>query len=62
MKRTPPFYSFVRGIGVKDVYHDNDECAIARSVEEVYRLPGNGKNRTHCAFCAILNKALGRSR
>ena len=56
MKRNAPFYSLVRGIGVKDVYHDNDECTIAKSVEEFYRLPGKGKNRAHCAFCAILNE------
>jgi hypothetical protein len=60
MKRELPFHSQVRGIGVADVYHTNDACPIARSIEEAYRLPGTGLNRPLCVFCSLLNEGYQR--
>ena len=56
MKRELPFHSKVRGIGVVDVYHSNNDCPIARSIGEEYRLPGKGLNRPACVFCTMLNE------
>ncbi|MFD2720712.1 hypothetical protein ACFST9_18465 [Hymenobacter monticola] len=40
--RIPAFYSPLRGIGLEEVWHDNDECPVARSIAPADRQPGGG--------------------
>ncbi|MBD2722033.1 hypothetical protein MUN81_16520 [Hymenobacter sp. 5317J-9] len=54
--RIPPFYSPLRGIALTDVWHDNDECPVARSIAPADRVPGTGQPRPRCPYCALLDR------
>ena len=58
----PPFYSFLRGIALEDLWHDNDECQIGLSIALAERLPGKDHIRKHCQYCDLLNPPLAKSR
>lgn len=45
------FYSFVRGIAVEDMWHDNDECQIGQSIAPADRLAGRDHILKHCWLC-----------
>lgn len=53
-----PFYSLLRGIAVEDVWHDNTECPLGRSIYPGERVIGKGELTKHCPYCAVLNKAV----
>ncbi|RZK24571.1 MAG: hypothetical protein EOO56_00805 [Hymenobacter sp.] len=53
-----PFHSFMRGIAVEDLWHDNDECQIGLSIGLIYRVAGTGSIGKHCQYCALLNQPL----
>jgi hypothetical protein len=53
--RVQPFYSFLRGIALEDLWHDNDACQVGQSIAPVDRRPGTDDIHKHCPFCAILN-------
>ena len=53
--RVPPFHSFLRGIAVEDLWHDNDACQVGQSIARADRIPGTDDIRKHCPFCALLN-------
>ncbi|MBF9221137.1 hypothetical protein [Hymenobacter ruricola] len=55
--RIPAFYSPLRGIALDDVWHDNDECTVARSVAPADRRPGKGPSGKRCPYCALLDRA-----
>jgi hypothetical protein len=50
-----PFYSFVRGIAVEDMWHNDDDCQIGQSVAPADRLAGKNHILKHCWLCASLN-------
>jgi hypothetical protein len=54
--RIPPFYSPLRGIALEEVWHDNDECTVARSIAPADRLPGQCPSRKRCPYCALLDR------
>lgn len=51
----PPFYSWLRGAALEDVWHDNDECGIAKTIALADRIAGKDDIRTRCKFCALLD-------
>jgi hypothetical protein len=55
---TSPFHSQFRGIAVEDLWHDNTECQIGGSIAAIDRLPGKGRQRKHCPYCALHNLPL----
>jgi len=54
--RIPPFYSPLRGIALDEVWHDNDECTVARSIAPADRIAGVGAPRKRCPYCAVLDR------
>ncbi|MBF9238073.1 hypothetical protein I2I05_11770 [Hymenobacter sp. BT683] len=56
--QVPPFYSPWRGLALRDVWHDNDACFVAKSIPPLHRLPGTGPTgRARCEYCALLTGA-----
>lgn len=55
MRTRHPFYSLLRGIAVEDVWHDNTECPIGRSIQPGERIHGTGFLTKHCPYCQVLN-------
>lgn len=53
--RVPPFYSFRRGLALTDVWHDNDECPLGRSITPADRVRDTDDVRHRCAYCAMLD-------
>jgi hypothetical protein len=53
--RVPSFYSHLRGIALTDVWHDNDECPLGRSIAPADRIRGTTDIRHRCAYCAMLD-------
>ena len=53
-----PFYSLLRGIAVEDVWHDNTECPIGRSIQPRERVMGKGALTKYCPYCQVLNAAV----
>jgi len=54
--RIPPFYSPLRGIALDDVWHDNDECTVARSIAPADRRAGLGPSHKRCPYCVLLDR------
>jgi hypothetical protein len=59
--RIPPFYSPLRGIALEEVWHDNDECPVARSLAPPDRRAGKGPSGKRCSYCALLDRPAGRA-
>jgi hypothetical protein len=57
-----PFYSPLRGAAVEDLWHDNDECPLGKSIAPADRLAGTGRIRKHCHCCAILNEPVKKQK
>jgi hypothetical protein len=53
--RVEPFFSPFRGIAVEEVWHNNDQCQIARSIASPERLPGTN-DRKHCKYFQLHNQ------
>ena len=56
--RTTPFHSLLRGLALGDVWHDNDECPLARSIARPDRRQGVPLTFKQCNYCALLNQKL----
>ena len=55
---TRPFYSLLRGIAVEDVWHDNTECPLGRSIQATERVVGKGALTKHCPYCEVLTQVV----
>ena len=53
--QTLPFYTLAYRYGSEAVWHDNDECSIARGIALVDRKEGQDHLRSHCKTCLLLN-------
>lgn len=58
--RIAPFYSPLRGIALEDLWHDNSDCPLGRSVALVDRIAGKNAIHKRCPYCAILDEANSR--
>lgn len=56
--RVTPYYSFLRGMALEDLWHDNDECPLGQSIAAADRIPGKDHIRKRCPFCALLQAPL----
>lgn len=52
--RIPAFYALVRGVGLADYWHDDNECFIAQSIAPQERVPGR-HDRARCPYCALFD-------
>jgi hypothetical protein len=57
--RIPPFHSPLRGLALDEVWHDNNECPMARSIAPADRRPGKPSQGSRCAYCAMLDTRPG---
>ena len=53
--RTPPFYSYLRGMALASAWHDNNECPIAQSIPLADRIPGTDPFSKRCTYCELLD-------
>ena len=56
--RIKPFYSFLRGMALEDLWHDNSECPLGQSIAKADRIPGKDDIRKHCPYCIRLNEPM----
>ncbi len=56
--RVSPFYSLLRGMALANVWHDHDDCPLARSLAPADRRPGRPPSYAHCPYCALLARPL----
>lgn len=54
--RIASFYSPLRGIGLEDVWHDQEQCPIGRSIALADRIAGREPSGKRCPFCTMLDK------
>ena len=54
--RIASFYSPLRGIALEDVWHDQEECPIGRSIALADRIAGREPSGKRCTFCTLLDK------
>ncbi|MDO7851749.1 hypothetical protein [Hymenobacter convexus] len=54
--RISPFHSPLRGIALEEVWHDHDDCPVARSIAPPDRVPGIAPSRKRCPYCALLDQ------
>ena len=54
--RIAPFYSWLWGLAVEDMWHDNDECELGLSIPLADRRAGTDHILKHCWLCASLNQ------
>ena len=58
--RIKPFYSFLRGMALEDLWHDNNECPLGQSIARPDRIPGKDGIHKHCPYCIRLNEPLSQ--
>lgn len=51
-----PFPSWVRGVGVADVYHSHPACQIGQSIAATYRFLGNPYHWPECPSASGTNR------
>lgn len=54
-RKVAPFYLPFRGLAVEDIWHDNKECPLARSLAVRDWRAGKGHGRKYCPVCAAIN-------
>lgn len=50
-----PFHSPLRGIGLANAWHNDDECPVARSIAPADRRPGIQFPSERCPYCTLLD-------
>lgn len=53
--RALPLYSYLRGIALEDLWHDNAVCRVGQRIALADRIPRTDGIGKHCPFCAISN-------
>lgn len=56
--RIPAFYSSLRGIALADVWHNDDECPLGKSISIADRIIVPSCIHNRCAYCIMLDRQL----